>query len=97
MNISSIYTPHYMLDMDERKRRVDMEKEKRIKEFKESTPAGILKQFKSDDDIWDYLNNQGEWEGSVKTIKNINLTAKSKEEAEKIIRETILSTFTGGK
>lgn len=32
-----------------------------IKQFKESTPEGILKSFKSDDDIWDYILGNGEW------------------------------------
>lgn len=69
-----------------------MNREEKIKEFKETTPAGILKQFKSDDDIWDYLNNQGEWEGTV-TIKNLNLYVNSKEEAEKMIKNAIVDVF----
>lgn len=69
-----------------------MNREEKIKEFKKTTPAGILKQFKSDDDIWDYLNNQGEWEGTT-TIKNLNLYANSKEEAEKMIKNAINDVF----
>ena len=69
-----------------------MDREEKIKEFKESTPAGILKQFKSDDDIWDYLNNQGEWEDNI-IIKNVNLIANSKEDAEKMIKNTLNSIF----
>jgi hypothetical protein len=69
-----------------------MNREEKIKEFKETTPAGILKQFKSDDDIWDYLNNQGEWEGTI-TIKNLNLYVNSKEEAEKMIKNAIVDVF----
>ena len=69
-----------------------MDRKEKIKEFKESTPAGILKQFKSDDDIWDYLNNQGEWEGNI-IIKNVNLIANSKEDAEKMIKNTLNSIF----
>ena len=69
-----------------------MNREEKIREFKETTPAGILKQFKSDDDIWDYLNNQGEWEGTI-TIKDLNLHANSKEEAEKMIKNAINSVF----
>ena len=38
---------------------MEKSREERIKEFKQTTPPKILKQFKSEDDIWDYLNNQG--------------------------------------
>ena len=69
-----------------------MNREEKIREFKKTTPAGILKQFKSDDDIWDYLNNQGEWEGTI-TIKDLNLHANSKKEAEKMIKNAINSVF----
>ncbi len=69
-----------------------MSREEKIKEFKATTPAGILKQFKSDDDIWDYLNNQGEWEATAK-IKDLNLYANSKEEAEKMIKNAINDVF----
>ena len=36
-------------------------KDKIIKQFKESTPDGILKSFKNDNDIWDYIMGNGEW------------------------------------
>lgn len=32
-----------------------------IKNFKRSTPDGILKTFNDDDDIWDYIKQTGEW------------------------------------
>lgn len=32
-----------------------------IKQFKEATPDGILKAFKNDNEIWDYILGNGEW------------------------------------
>lgn len=34
-----------------------------IKNFKRSTPEGILQSFKDDNDIWDYLTNENDWKG----------------------------------
>ncbi len=36
-------------------------KDKLIAAFKNKAPAGILKSFKSDNDIWDFIMKQGEW------------------------------------
>ena len=36
-------------------------KDKLIAAFKEQCPEGILKSFKDDDEIWDYIMAQGEW------------------------------------
>lgn len=69
-------------------------KEEQIKKFKEETPPGILKQFRDDKDIWDYLNCEGEWEADIK-IKGINVTANSKEEAESIIKGMINDAING--
>ena len=32
-----------------------------INNFKSVTPLGILKTFKNEEDIWDYINHKGEW------------------------------------
>jgi hypothetical protein len=39
----------------------DMFRDKIIKAFKEKTPEGILKSFKNDDEIWEYIMQQGQW------------------------------------
>lgn len=36
-------------------------KKEMIKQFKKITPVGILKNFNNDEDIWDYIMMQGEW------------------------------------
>jgi len=39
----------------------EMFKDKLISEFKRQVPSGILKAFKTDDDIFEYIMQQGEW------------------------------------
>jgi hypothetical protein len=39
----------------------NMFKDKLIEGFKKSCPPGILKTFKTDDEIWDYIMQQGMW------------------------------------
>ena len=39
----------------------EMFKDKLIAGFKENCPEGILKSFKTDEDIWDYIMEQGTW------------------------------------
>lgn len=39
----------------------EMFKDKLIEGFKKNCPEGILKSFKTDDDIWDYIMEQGSW------------------------------------
>lgn len=46
-----------------------MFKDKIIKQFKSVTPDGILKSFKSDDDIWDYIMQSGEWNVRIEDKK----------------------------
>lgn len=43
------------------KERPEEFKDKIIKNFKNETPEEILNSFKNDEDIWDYIMNQGEW------------------------------------
>lgn len=43
------------------KERPKIFKDKIIENFKYVTPEEILKSFKDDEDIWDYIMNQGEW------------------------------------
>lgn len=39
----------------------DLFKDKIIENFKKRCPEGILKAFRNDDDIWDYVKQNGEW------------------------------------
>lgn len=40
----------------------EMFKDRIISRFKDITPESILKNFKDDDDIWEYITNNDEWE-----------------------------------
>lgn len=52
-------------------------KDEIISRFKATTPLGILKSFKDEDAIWDFIMVKGEWEPQVKKPKkSINLNAK---------------------
>lgn len=44
---------------------IQMFKPQIIETFKKSTPDGILKAFNNDDEIWDYIIQNGEWKASV--------------------------------
>ena len=41
--------------------RPELFKDQIIENFKKATPELILKSFKDDNDIWDYINKNGEW------------------------------------
>ena len=96
MMVSSRFLPTKYFGMNQIVEGEDMVDQERIKEFKETTPPGILKQFKDDQDISDYLSNEGEWEGAT-VIKDIDIVASTKEEAEIMIRDTIYNLFGGQK
>lgn len=51
----------------------DLFKDEIVKNFKSSCPSGILKSFKNDDEIWDYVMQQGIWKViGVDTVKSNN-------------------------
>lgn len=75
LNISSIPKNEYehegIFSSVYRKEYPELFKEEMIKDFKKVTPRALLKAFKDDEDIWDYIMTQNSWEASVK-VKDEN-------------------------
>lgn len=70
----------------------EKEKVEKIEKFKKETPPGILKQFKNDDDIWDFIMEQ---ESAPIRLKGVKVNASSPEEAEKITKKVIATLLEG--
>ena len=62
-NLEGVFSSKY------RKADPELFKDLIIKDFKRNTPKGIINSFKNDDDIWDYIMEENEWERTVK-MKN---------------------------
>lgn len=45
-----------------------------IARFKASTPLGILKSFKDENDIWKYINNDKDWNKQSKPVETIHVS-----------------------
>jgi len=57
---------------EEMKLNPEMFKDKLIEGFKKECPERILITFKSDDDIWDYIMQQGNWEPDKEVVQANN-------------------------
>lgn len=78
----------------------DKYKDDIIARFKAITPLGILKSFKDEDDIWDYIKTEGEWsipKGKVTiNAKDLGLTKESTmKDYEKAVREAMIKAVKG--
>lgn len=63
-----------------------------IRNFKAITPLSILKSFKNEDDIWDYIIQQGEWKKENRDIKLDPITLEMAcdiEDPQKYVRDCV--------
>jgi len=59
----------------------EMDKEEKIALFKAMTPLGILKSFRDEDEIWDFITTSNEWAPDPEIVKKYS--GKIVEEIEK--------------
>ena len=84
-NLEGVFSSKYRKDDPE------LFKDLIIKDFKQNTPKGIIKSFKNDDDIWDYIMEENEWERTVtmKSVDGIEYNGSFDDQMKQIVGEII--------
>lgn len=76
---------------------VDENKDEIIGRFKATTPLSILKSFRDEDDIWDFIKLEKDWKpetkGEIKKNISILSTAKTAAEAKKEVEQFIQNSI----